>query len=94
MKQSQIFKRLLFMLPLVTMALLCGHGVVSARHTHTKSETSGQSASPRQQLSPEGQSSLRSIIQAGNLPDLRWPNFSDYDKHLQKFYESYGYTLP
>ena len=94
MKQSQIFKRLLFMLPLVTMALLCGHGVVSARHTHTQSETSAQIASPREQLSPEAQSSLRSIIQAGNLPDMRWPNFSDYEKHLQKFYESYGYTLP
>jgi murein L,D-transpeptidase YcbB/YkuD len=37
---------------------------------------------------------LRAIIQAGNLADLRWPDFSDYDKHVQKFYESYGYSLP
>jgi len=37
---------------------------------------------------------LRAIIQAGNLSDLRWSNFSDYQKHIQKFYESYGYSLP
>ena len=37
---------------------------------------------------------MRGIIQAGNLADLRWPDFSDYDKHVQKFYESYGYSLP
>jgi murein L,D-transpeptidase YcbB/YkuD len=47
-----------------------------------------------QQLSAEGQGSLRAIILAGNLPDLRWPDFSDYDKHVQKFYESYDYSLP
>lgn len=34
------------------------------------------------------------MVQAGNLPDLRWPDFSDYEKHVQKFYESYGYSLP
>ncbi len=37
---------------------------------------------------------MQAIIQTGNLPDLRWPNFSDYGKHLQKFYDSYGYALP
>jgi murein L,D-transpeptidase YcbB/YkuD len=37
---------------------------------------------------------LRSIIQSGNLSELRWPDLSDYRKHLQKFYESYGYSLP
>jgi murein L,D-transpeptidase YcbB/YkuD len=33
-------------------------------------------------------------VQAGTLPDLRWPDFSDYQKNVQKFYESYGYSLP
>jgi hypothetical protein len=27
------------------------------------------------QLSPEGEATLRALIGAGNLPDLRWPNF-------------------
>ncbi len=45
-------------------------------------------------ISADSQASLRGIIQSGNLSDLRWPEFSDYDKHVQKFYESYGYSLP
>ena len=94
MKQSWISKILLFILPVVTIALMCGRAVSSARRAHTQSETSAKPASPPQQLSQEGQASLRAIIQAGNLPDLRWPDFSDYDKNVQKFYESYGYSLP
>ena len=27
------------------------------------------------------------------IPELRWPDFSDYGKHLQKFYELNGYTM-
>jgi len=82
------------MVPLVAIALLWGHGMASAKRARPQSETSAKSAAPPQQLSPEGQASLRVILQAGNLPDLRWPDFSDYDKHLQKFYESYNYSLP
>jgi len=91
-KQWRISKGLL-VLPLATVALLWGHGIGSARHAQ-QSEGSAKSAAPPQQLSAEGQASLRAIIQAGNLADLRWPDFSDYDKHVQKFYESYGYSLP
>ncbi len=28
------------------------------------------------------------------MPELRWPNFSDYTSHVQKFYDLYGYSLP
>ena len=94
MKQSRFPKDLVFMLLLVAIALLCGHDIRSARRAHTQSETSAKSGAPPQQLSPQGQASLRAIVQAGNLADLRWPDFSDYDKHVQKFYESYGYSLP
>jgi len=52
--------------------------------------TSGASAA---ELSSEGQAWLRTAISAGNLSDLRWPDFSDYGKHLQKFYEFNGYSL-
>jgi L,D-transpeptidase YcbB len=93
-KQSRISNGLPLMLPLAAIALLWGHGIASARRAHTQSETSSKSAAPPQQLSAEGQASLHAILQAGNLPDLRWPDFSDYDRHLQKFYQSYGYSLP
>jgi murein L,D-transpeptidase YcbB/YkuD len=92
-KQSWTSRSLLFLLPTVTIALLCGAGIGSTRRVLTQSETSAKRASAPQPLSPEGQASLRAIIQAGNLSDLRWPDFSDYDKLVQKFYDSYGYSL-
>ena len=96
MKQSQIFKVLLLLVPLVAIALFWAHATRSARHatTNPQSETSAKSAAPPQQLSPQGQAALQAIIQSGKFPDLRWPDFSDYDKHLQKFYASYAYSLP
>ena len=93
MKQWWIAKGLL-VLPLAAAALLWGHGMDSARHARAQSEISAKSAAPPQQLNAEGQASLRAIIQAGKLADLRWPDFSDYEKHVQKLYESYGYYLP
>jgi L,D-transpeptidase YcbB len=45
------------------------------------------------ELSSDGQSWLRTTITAGNLPDLRWPDFSDYSKHLKKFYDFNGNSL-
>jgi murein L,D-transpeptidase YcbB/YkuD len=81
-------------LPLIAVFLMWDHGIGAARRARRQTETSAKSVTPSQQLSSESQTALRAIIQAGNLSDLRWPNFSDYDKHVQKFYESYGYSLP
>jgi murein L,D-transpeptidase YcbB/YkuD len=53
-----------------------------------------QSSAAPQQLSAESQAALRAIVQAGYLAEMRWPDFSDYRKHVVKFYESYGYSLP
>ncbi|MGH7932036.1 MAG: L,D-transpeptidase family protein [Candidatus Binataceae bacterium] len=36
---------------------------------------------------------LRPLIDTGMLPDLRWPNFTDYRTDVGKFYESGGYAL-
>jgi murein L,D-transpeptidase YcbB/YkuD len=36
---------------------------------------------------------LREIAAAGKLPELRWPDFSDYRMHVQNFYEPTGYSL-
>src|SRR6202046_4722772 len=94
MRQSWISKSLILILLTGATSLLSCQDAGSARSARGQSETSAKSAAPPQQLSPEGQASLRSIIQAGNLSDLRWPDFSDYDKYVRKFYESYGYSLP
>jgi L,D-transpeptidase YcbB len=93
-KQSRMSKSLLLLLLVVAIAIVCGYGVGSVRRASAQPELSAKTAEPPQELSAEGQASLRAIVQAGNLPDLRWPDFSDYGKHLQKFYESYSYSLP
>ena len=94
MKRSWISKALMLALPLIAVFLMWDHGIGAARRARRQTETSAKSVTPSQQLSSESQTALRAIIQAGNLSDLRWPNFSDYDKDVQKFYESYGYSLP
>jgi len=37
-------------------------------------------------------SQLREISSAGQLPELRWPNFSDYGEHVRNFYQPGGYA--
>jgi murein L,D-transpeptidase YcbB/YkuD len=44
-------------------------------------------------LNSADQAWLRTAIGSGTLSDLRWPNFSDYSKHLQKFYAFNGDSL-
>ena len=41
--------------------------------------------------SSEFSTTLRGIAAAGRLPDLRWPDFSDYRVLVSNFYESSGY---
>lgn len=94
MKRSWISTGMLFVLPLVAIFLLCDHVVSSARRAWEGVESPSELITGSQQISTEGQASLRGIIQSGNLSDLRWPDFSDYKKHMQKFYESYEYSLP
>src|SRR6185369_16529617 len=36
---------------------------------------------------------LRRMADAGQLSDLRWPDFSDYRLHVKNFYEPAGYAL-
>jgi L,D-transpeptidase YcbB len=35
---------------------------------------------------------LRGIASTAQLPELRWPDFSDYREHVQNFYQPSGYT--
>jgi murein L,D-transpeptidase YcbB/YkuD len=43
-------------------------------------------------ISAEGQAWLRTTIASGHS-DLRWPDFSDYSRHLKKFYDFNGNSL-
>jgi L,D-transpeptidase YcbB len=66
---------------LVLIALFCEEGTGSARAVEAS------------RLSSEGQAWLLNAIAIGNSPDLRWPDFSDYSKHVRKFYELNGDSL-
>jgi L,D-transpeptidase YcbB len=41
---------------------------------------------------PDVPTQLRGIAAAGRLPELRWPDFSDYRGHVQNFYQPAGYA--
>jgi len=70
-------------------ALLCG----SASATIAAHAQTAKSNSTATELSAEGQAMLRAAITSGSLPDLRWPDFSDYRDHVRKFYEFSGDSL-
>jgi murein L,D-transpeptidase YcbB/YkuD len=79
---------------LVLIALCCGGGLNSPSPAQTQPATSGTASAARTlELSSEGQAWLRAAISAGSFPDLRWPDFSDYGKHLTKFYQFNGDSL-
>src|SRR5947209_8260734 len=39
-----------------------------------------------------GPATIRTLVEAGHDEDLRWPDFSDYRKHLVNFYEPLSYA--
>jgi murein L,D-transpeptidase YcbB/YkuD len=51
------------------------------------------STSSPSQVHSDASSALRQIVAAGQLTDLRWPDFSDYRVHVRNFYEPSGYAL-
>ena len=79
--------------PLMLFVLFCGSGAGSGSFAQTQLATSSTNSPNAQQLSSESQAWLRNAINGGNLPELRWPDFSDYTKHVQKFYEFNGDSL-
>jgi L,D-transpeptidase YcbB len=42
---------------------------------------------------PQGPGDLNALIAAGTLPDLRWPNFTDYRADVKEFYTAGGNSL-
>jgi len=78
---------------LVLIALCCGSEFVPASSAQTQLAPSSATGATAQELSFEGQAWLRATIGRGSFPDLRWPDFSDYSKHVKKFYEFNGDSL-
>jgi murein L,D-transpeptidase YcbB/YkuD len=55
--------------------------------------TSTVSVAGPHQVSSDTTVTLRKIVAARQLAELRWPNFSDYQTHVKDFYEPSAYAL-
>ncbi|MGH9647846.1 MAG: L,D-transpeptidase family protein [Bryobacteraceae bacterium] len=63
---------------------LCGDPISSAALAVDASPAPAAQASPT--LAPQALGELGNLIAAGKLPDLRWPNFTDTQGEVVKFY--------
>ncbi len=74
------------------IALVFGIGLVLLRVGQTPVFASGH-PSAAQSLSADAEAWLRVTVNDGKFPELRWPDFSDYSKHVDKLYDLNGYSL-
>ena len=65
----------------------------AASPSHGFAANSPAATSSASQVSPRGTADLNTLIAAGTLPDLRWPNFTDYRDSVKKFYDAGGDSL-
>jgi hypothetical protein len=79
--------------PLALITLFCGLGPNSANSALVQLATPSSTGARAQELGSDGQAWLRAAIGSGRFDDLRWPDFSDYSEHVQKFYEFNGDSL-
>ena len=78
----------------LALLAMVGAGMLAGCSPTVKSPGAGpnSASSSGARLSSEGQAWLRATISSANS-DLRWPNFSDYSKRVEKFYEGHGDSL-
>jgi L,D-transpeptidase YcbB len=80
------------LLAMFALGLLAGCSQTAKSTDPRGGDTSNPASSSGALLSSDGQAWLRTTIGSG-ASDMRWPDFSDYSKHVKKFYESNGNSL-
>jgi L,D-transpeptidase YcbB len=73
------------------MVAVVGTGSSSA--SRLSAETGLDAPADLYRLSPQATAGMQTLADSGRLPDLRWPDFSDYRQHIKDFYEPAGYGL-
>jgi murein L,D-transpeptidase YcbB/YkuD len=94
MQESRILRlgsRLAAALPQIV--LFCGLLFSLTSSARAQPAISADNTARPREISSEGQAWLHTAISGGNLPELRWPDFSDYSKHAEKFYGLNGNSL-
>ena len=85
--------RLCILLLLPLLAAACGKDVASSAQAHTPPPSTAPNITAPQPPLAGGEFELRTLIESGRLPDLRWSDFSDYRTAVKSFYELPGYSL-
>ena len=70
-----------------------GAGILPAQTSGTAGIPPAGASARLLHLSPQGAAEMQAMVESGHLPDLRWPDFSDYRAHIKDFYEPAGYGL-
>ena len=73
------------------IATLCCGVATSTAFAGTPASAPTSNAAPA--AVPQGHGDLSALIASGTLPDLRWPNFTDYRGDVKKFYDQGGNSL-
>jgi L,D-transpeptidase YcbB len=90
MKVVRCIHRLPFLALLLITCAGCGKELLN-RVAATDASTSF--AAKAQRLSSDGAATLCAFIEAGELPDLHWPNFRNYQNEVKEFYDANEYSL-
>ena len=82
------------MLAALIATLCCGAATSTAFAAGSPTVTPTPTAvPPASTAAAQGPDDLGALIAAGTLPDLRWPNFTDYRDDVKKFYDHGGNSL-
>ena len=82
------------MLAALIATLCCGAATSTAFAAGSPAATPTPTAvPPASTAAAQGPDELGALIAAGTLPDLRWPNFTDYRDDVKKFYDQGGNSL-
>ena len=73
------------------IATLCCGVAISTAFAGTPASAPTSNVAPA--AVPQGPGDLSALIASGTLPDLRWPNFTDYRADVKKFYDQGGNSL-
>jgi murein L,D-transpeptidase YcbB/YkuD len=82
-----------FALAALVAMLCCGATIWSAFAAGSPAAISTVNAAPAATAVPQGPGDLNALIASGMLPDLRWPNFTDYRDAVTKFYTEGGNSM-
>jgi len=74
----------------IALALSFGTAAIAA---NSPAPSPSANVAPATSAAPQGPGDLNALIAAGTLPDLRWPNFTDYRADVKKFYDAGGNSL-